>query len=149
LCIATHIGSFLPQLVTTSWSPSHSGLCQFKITLFAHQQWAHQPYSSFRFPSHCPIPPVHVLTLVCDPCPIISLHLFWSYNQHTRENIQFLSFWAWQTSLKMMLSSSIHLLANKISFFEAHTLNHTVWLEKYWWPRYSLESAGVAQTWAF
>jgi hypothetical protein len=29
LCVATHIGSFLPDLFTTSWSPSHSGLCQF------------------------------------------------------------------------------------------------------------------------
>jgi hypothetical protein len=32
-------------------SPSHSGLCQFKITIFASLQWAHQPHSSFRFPS--------------------------------------------------------------------------------------------------
>jgi hypothetical protein len=27
LCIATHIGSSLPDLFTTSGSPSHSGLC--------------------------------------------------------------------------------------------------------------------------
>jgi hypothetical protein len=33
-----------------SWSPSHSGLCQFKITIFTPLQWAHQPHSSFRFP---------------------------------------------------------------------------------------------------
>jgi hypothetical protein len=38
LCIATHIGSSLPDLFVISWSPSHSGLCQFKITLFALQQ---------------------------------------------------------------------------------------------------------------
>jgi hypothetical protein len=29
--------------------PSHSGLCQFKITIFAPLQW--QPHPSFRFPS--------------------------------------------------------------------------------------------------
>jgi hypothetical protein len=34
LCIATHIGSSFPDLFTTSWSLSYSGLCQFKITLF-------------------------------------------------------------------------------------------------------------------
>jgi hypothetical protein len=42
---------YLPDL-TTSRSPSHSGLCQFnKITVFAPIQWAHQLHSSFRFPS--------------------------------------------------------------------------------------------------
>jgi hypothetical protein len=50
VCIATHIDSFLPDVFTTSWSPSHSGLCQFKISIFSPLQWAHQPHSSFRFP---------------------------------------------------------------------------------------------------
>jgi hypothetical protein len=49
MCIATHIGSFLPDLFTTSQSPSHSGLCQFKITIFAPLKWAHQTHSVFRF----------------------------------------------------------------------------------------------------
>jgi hypothetical protein len=49
--ITTHIDSSLPDLFTASWSPSHNGLCQFKITLFAPLQWAHQPHSSFGFPS--------------------------------------------------------------------------------------------------
>jgi hypothetical protein len=31
--------------------PSHRGLCQLKITIFTPIQWAHQPHSSFRFPS--------------------------------------------------------------------------------------------------
>jgi hypothetical protein len=35
---------------------------------------------------------VWVLPLVCDPCPIILLHLFWVYNLHMRENICFLAF---------------------------------------------------------
>jgi hypothetical protein len=35
-----------------------------------------------------------------------------------RENMRFLVFWAWLTSLRIMFSSSIHLLADdKISFF--------------------------------
>jgi hypothetical protein len=34
----------------------------------------------------CPYSPVCVLPLVCDPCPI-SLHLFWIYNLHMRENM--------------------------------------------------------------
>jgi hypothetical protein len=33
LYIAIHIGSSLTDLFTASWSPSHSGLCQFKITM--------------------------------------------------------------------------------------------------------------------
>jgi hypothetical protein len=37
MCITTRIDSSLPDLFTTSWSPSQSGLCQFKITIFAHQ----------------------------------------------------------------------------------------------------------------
>jgi hypothetical protein len=49
MCIATHIGWSLPDLFTTSWFSSHSGLCQFKITVFAPLQWAHQPHSSFSF----------------------------------------------------------------------------------------------------
>jgi hypothetical protein len=39
------------RLFTTSRSPSHSGLCQFKITLFAPLQWAHKTLSSFGFPT--------------------------------------------------------------------------------------------------
>jgi hypothetical protein len=35
-----------------------------------------------------------------------------------RESMQFLAFWAWLTSLKMLFSNSIHLPADdKISFF--------------------------------
>jgi hypothetical protein len=34
LCIETHIGSSLLDFFTTSWSLSHSGLCQFKISVF-------------------------------------------------------------------------------------------------------------------
>jgi hypothetical protein len=50
MCITTHIGSSLPDLFTTFWSPSHSGLCQFKSTIFAPLQWAQWPHSGFRFP---------------------------------------------------------------------------------------------------
>jgi hypothetical protein len=44
-------GSSLPDFFTTSRSPSHSGLCQFKITLFTPWQQAHQTLSSFEFPT--------------------------------------------------------------------------------------------------
>jgi hypothetical protein len=47
MCITTRIGSSLPDLFTTSWSPYHSDLCQFKITMLAPLQWAHQTFSSF------------------------------------------------------------------------------------------------------
>jgi hypothetical protein len=50
MCITIQIGSSLPDLFTTSQSPSHSGLCQFKITLFTPLQWAHQTLSSFDNP---------------------------------------------------------------------------------------------------
>jgi hypothetical protein len=45
-----------------------------------------------------------------------------------RENIRFLVFWAWLASLRMMFSSSIHLLANyKISFFFMAAQNSIVY----------------------
>jgi hypothetical protein len=90
------------------------GLCQFKITLFAPLHWAHQPHSNFRFPSLSLflLCVCVCLSLVCDACPRILLHLFWVYNPHMMENMQFLAIWAWLTSLKMMFSSSIHLLVN-------------------------------------
>jgi hypothetical protein len=63
-CVTTWIGSTLPYLFTTSWSSSHSGLCQFKIALLAPLQWAHQTLSSFRFPifpySSCMCSPLSV-----------------------------------------------------------------------------------------
>jgi hypothetical protein len=46
-----------------------------------------------------------------------------------RENMRFLAFWAWLTSLKMMFSSSIHLFANdKISFFFVAEYNYHIFL---------------------
>jgi hypothetical protein len=63
LCIATYIGSSLPDLFLISWSPSHSGLCQLKITLFAPLQWTHQPHSSFRILSLS-------LFLLCSPLSV-------------------------------------------------------------------------------
>jgi hypothetical protein len=51
MSVTIPIGSSLPDLFTTSSPPSHSGLCQFKITIFTPLRWAHQPHSSFKFPS--------------------------------------------------------------------------------------------------
>jgi hypothetical protein len=49
---------------------------------------------------------------------IASIYLYWVYIPHMRENMRPLAFWTWLTSLKMMLSGSIHLPAdNKISSF--------------------------------
>jgi hypothetical protein len=58
------------------WSPSHSGLCQFKITIFAPLQWAHKTLSNFRFLSLSLFLLCMFLPLVCDPGPITLLHLF-------------------------------------------------------------------------
>jgi hypothetical protein len=75
-----------------------------------------KPHWSFSFPF--PISPVCVLPFVCDPCPLVLLHVFWLYNQHMQENMQFLGFWAWVTSLKMTFSCLLPLLVNDIlSFF--------------------------------
>jgi hypothetical protein len=106
--------------------PSHSGLCQFKITLFIPLQCIHQAHSSFRFPSLFLFIPC-TFSLVCDPCPVILLHLFWVYNWHKKENLRFLAFRAWLTLLKMTFSSFIHLLANdKTSFFSVAEQNSSV-----------------------
>jgi hypothetical protein len=107
-----------PKLIhlyqTSSLLPGHLPIvtCQFKITLLAPLQWAHQQLSSFRFPSLSVFLLFNAFCLACDPCPIILLHLFRVYNPHMRENMGFLAFWAWLTSLEMMFSSSIHLLVN-------------------------------------
>jgi hypothetical protein len=45
------IGSSLPKLFTTSWSPSHIDLCHFKVTILIPLQWTHQTLSSFGFPT--------------------------------------------------------------------------------------------------
>jgi hypothetical protein len=67
MCITTQIGSSLTDLFTTSWSPSQSGLCQFKITLFAPLLWAQQTLSNFGFPtfpySSCMCSPLSVLPM--------------------------------------------------------------------------------------
>jgi hypothetical protein len=70
-----------------------------------------------------PIPLMGIFPLVYDPCPIILLHLFWVYNPHMRENMEFLAFWAWLTSLKMMFSSSIH-------FPQMTKFHYSLWLNK-------------------
>jgi hypothetical protein len=57
----------IPDLFTTFQSPCHSDLCQFKMTLLAPSQWAHQPLSSFRFPS-LSLFLLYALPLACDPC---------------------------------------------------------------------------------
>jgi hypothetical protein len=50
------------------------------------------------------------------------------YIPHIRENMWFLAFWARLTLLKMMFSSSIHLLANdKISFYLVAEWNSIVY----------------------
>jgi hypothetical protein len=49
MCITSQTDSSLPDLFTTSQSPSHSDLCSFKVTLLTPLQWAHQTILSFRF----------------------------------------------------------------------------------------------------
>jgi hypothetical protein len=48
----TWIHSPLPDLFTTSRSPSHIDLCHFKVTVLAPLQWGHQTLSSFGFPTY-------------------------------------------------------------------------------------------------
>jgi hypothetical protein len=64
------------------------------------------------------------LPLVCEPCPIILLHLFWVYNPYMMDNMWFLAFLAWNK----MFSNSIHLPVNvKISFFFVAIKNSSVY----------------------
>jgi hypothetical protein len=72
--ITTLIVLSLPELFTNLQSPSHSDICQFKITILAPLQWAQHFQVLGYFP--LPIPSVCVLTLACDPCPIILMYLF-------------------------------------------------------------------------
>jgi hypothetical protein len=50
--ITTLIESSLPELFTTSRSPSQIDLCHFKVTVLATLQWGHQTLSSFGFPTY-------------------------------------------------------------------------------------------------
>jgi hypothetical protein len=105
----------------SSLVPFPSGLSQFRITIFVSIQWAHQPHSFLVFFPY-PIPPMHTLPLVWPISNNITAFVIGLY-PHMRENIQFLAFWVWLTSLKIMFSSSIHLPASDIiSFF--------LWLSK-------------------
>jgi hypothetical protein len=97
----------LPIMVSVSLRLLYLFLYSGHIDLFQVLGFLPFPYFS------CVCSPLSVW-----PYPIILLHLFWVYNPHMRENMQFLAFWTWLTLLKMMFSSSIHWLANdKISFF--------------------------------
>jgi hypothetical protein len=62
LYITTRIGSSLPDLFTTSWSPSQSDLCHFKVSILTPLQCTHQTLSSFGFP-----------TFPCSSCMCFSL----------------------------------------------------------------------------
>jgi hypothetical protein len=50
--ITTQIESSLPDLFTTSLSPSHIDLCCLKVTVLSPLQWGHQTLSSFGFPTY-------------------------------------------------------------------------------------------------
>jgi hypothetical protein len=65
----------LSDLFTTSQSPSHSDLCHFKVTIFSSSTVGTSNTFKLGFLPF-PIPPVCARPLVCDPCPIILLHLF-------------------------------------------------------------------------
>jgi hypothetical protein len=51
-CITTQIDSSLPDLFTSSRSPSHIELGRFEITVIAPLQWGHQILSSFGFSTY-------------------------------------------------------------------------------------------------
>jgi hypothetical protein len=51
-CVTTRIDSSLPDLFTSSWSPSHIDLCHFKVSVLAPLQWRHQTLSSFGSPTY-------------------------------------------------------------------------------------------------
>jgi hypothetical protein len=51
-CVTTQIDSSLPDLFTSSWSPSHIDLCRLKVSVLAPLQWGHQTFSCFGFPTY-------------------------------------------------------------------------------------------------
>jgi hypothetical protein len=57
----TQMDSSLPDLFTSSQSPSHIDLCHFKVTVLSPPQWVHQTLSSFGFPI------CHHTSHVCSP----------------------------------------------------------------------------------
>jgi hypothetical protein len=73
-CITTRNDSLLPDLFTTSWSPSRIDLCLVKVTVLVPLQWGHQTLSSFGFPTY-PYSSHMCSLLVCDPSPTTLLPL--------------------------------------------------------------------------
>jgi hypothetical protein len=68
-CITPRIDPSQPDLFTTLRSPSHIDLSQFKITIVTSLQWEIKHFQVWGL-LPMPIPPVCVLPLACDPCPI-------------------------------------------------------------------------------
>jgi hypothetical protein len=50
--VKTQNNSSLPDLFTSSRSPSHIEPCHFKVSVLAPLQWGHQTLSSFGFPTY-------------------------------------------------------------------------------------------------
>jgi hypothetical protein len=51
-CVTPQADSSLPDLFTSSWSPSHIDLCCLKVSLLVPLQWGHQTLYCFGFPTY-------------------------------------------------------------------------------------------------
>jgi hypothetical protein len=72
--ITTRIDSSLPELLTSSQSPSHVDLCHFKVTVLAPLQWGHKHFQVLGI-LPIPKPAICALSLAYDPSPTALLHL--------------------------------------------------------------------------
>jgi hypothetical protein len=86
-CVTTQIDSSLPDLFTSSWSPSHTDLCRFKVSVSIPLQWGHQTLSCFGFPTYphssCMCSPL-VMWPKCNNIAVFALDLKSAYEgEHT------------------------------------------------------------------
>jgi hypothetical protein len=51
-CVTTQVDSSLPDLFTSSSSPSHIDLCNFKVSVLVPLQWGHEILSCFQFSTY-------------------------------------------------------------------------------------------------
>jgi hypothetical protein len=116
-CVTTQVDSSLPDLFTSSQSPSHIDLCCVKVSVLVPLQWAHQTLSCFWFPKN-----PHI-SRMCSPL------VMWSKSKNTAVfALDLKSAYEVEHTIFGLLglpnlaqnnfSSSMHLPANdKISFF--------------------------------
>jgi hypothetical protein len=122
MCIATHIGSSLPDLFTTSRSASHIDHCHFKVTILAPLQWAYQTLSSFRFPTFL------YSSCMCSPLSV------WNYGLRGEPHVW--DHFPYSINSKLLCNEPVFVSVDFVhSSHKLWVCSHKKWKEEFWIPK--------------